>query len=294
MTGFGVRQVCRVEALLGEGPLWLDGALWFVDIKQRRVHRFEPGTEELQTWAAPDQVGWVQPAADGTMLAGLKTGLHRFDPASGRFDLLMAVEPDRPGNRLNDSCVDPAGRLWTGTMDEAERAPTGRIYRVDARGVVPMADGITITNGPAVSPAGDVLYHCDTVRGVVHACALDAGGAITASRVFVTIDVARDGHPDGPIVDAEDHLWIAFYGGWCVRRYAPDGRLVAEIRMPVANPTKIAIGGPDGHTAYVTSAARNLSEEERARQPLAGDLLAFDAGVGGQNVWPVAAVPPVV
>ncbi len=87
------------------------------------------------------------------------------------------------------------------------------------------------------------------------------------------------GHPDGPVVDAEGHVWVGLYGGWGVARYAPDGRLVATVEFPVANVTKIAFGA--GTTAYATTAAKGLSADDRAKQPLAGDVFAFDAGVAG-------------
>jgi sugar lactone lactonase YvrE len=285
-----VERLCAVGATLGEGPLWLDDALWFVDIKERRIHRFTPADGRLASWATPGQVGWVQPAADGTMIAGFQDGLHRFDPATGGFARLVAVEPERPGNRLNDSCVDATGRLWFGSMDDAEEAPTGRLYRADAAGIAPIADGIVITNGPAVSPDGATLYHCDTLAGIIHAVALDADGTFGTSRVFATVDTECEGYPDGPIVDAEGYVWVAFYGGWCVRRYAPDGRQVAEVRLPVANVTKIAIGGADGRTAYATTAAKGLSDAGRAAQPFAGDLFTFDAGVQGQPAHRIATL----
>ena len=72
------------------------------------------------------------------------------------------------------------------------------------------------------------------------------------------------------------------------------GRLVAEVRLPVANVTKIAIGGADGRTAYATTAAKGLSDADRAEQPLAGDLFAFDAGVAGQPAYAVAAFAPTL
>jgi sugar lactone lactonase YvrE len=284
-----VRQVCSLGATLGEGPVWIDDALWFVDIKQHKVHRFAPASGKLDSWTAPAQVGWVQPMASGGMLAGLQSGLHDFDPGTGAFTPLVAVEPHAPGNRLNDSCVDAAGRLWFGSMDDGESALTGRIYRADARGIAPVVDGIAITNGPAVAPDGRTLYHCDTLLGTIHACEIGDDGGLVGSRVFAQVDPAVDGYPDGPIVDAEGHVWVGFFSGWCVRRYAPDGSLAAEVRLPVANITKIAIGGPDGRTAYATTAAKGLSEEDRAKQPLAGDLFAFDAGVAGQPAHAVAA-----
>jgi sugar lactone lactonase YvrE len=280
------RSVCTVGATLGEGPVWVDGALWFTDIKQRKVHRFDPAAADLRSWDAPAQVGWVLPAAQGGFIAGLQTGLHRFDPASGSFDLIVAPEADTPGNRLNDACTDPSGRLWFGSMDDGEAAPSGVIYRADGHGLAAVAGDISITNGPAVSPDGLTLYHNDTLGRIVYTSRIAADGSLADTRVFARIDEA-DGYPDGPVVDAEGHVWISLWAGWSVRRYAPTGEVVATVRFPVANITKLAFGGPGLTTAYATTAAKGLSDAERAEQPLAGDLFAFDAGVAGQAVTPV-------
>ena len=282
-----VRSVATVGATLGEGPVWIDGALWFVDIKGCRIHRFDPTSGATTCWPAPAQPGWVLPVAGGGLLVGLQTGVHRFHAETGAFELLVELEPDRPGNRLNDATVDPAGRLWCGSMDDGEERPTGAIYRLDGRGVARVLDGVRITNGPAVAPDGRALYHCDTLAGVIHACRLDDGGEIVGTQVFAVIDHA-DGYPDGPVVDAEGHLWVGLFQGWGVRRYAPDGRLVATVRLPVANVTKIAFG--DDGLAYATTATKGLSPAERADQPLAGDLFAFAPGVAGQPTYRVGSL----
>ena len=46
--------VWTLGAELGEGPLWSarEGALWFVDIKQSRVHRFVPHSGDGRSWEA--------------------------------------------------------------------------------------------------------------------------------------------------------------------------------------------------------------------------------------------------
>ncbi|MGZ8998874.1 MAG: SMP-30/gluconolactonase/LRE family protein, partial [Allosphingosinicella sp.] len=87
-------SVCRLAAQLGEGPIWVerDRALWFVDIKKRQIHRFNPAGSRLDSWDSPEQVGWILPADNGAMVAGLQSGLHHFDPAHGRFTLLAEVE----------------------------------------------------------------------------------------------------------------------------------------------------------------------------------------------------------
>ena len=279
-----------IGATLGEGPVWsaADQALWFVDIKGPRVFRFDPATGLVDRWDAPGQVGWVLPAVDGGLWAGLQAGLHRFDPLGG-FAPVVAVEPDQPANRLNDATVDPAGRLWFGTMHDGEAAPSGHFYRADGQGIARTVGGIAITNGPAVSPDGRTLYHVDTLAGTIHASDLGADGDLSNTRPFAAIDPA-DGNPDGVSVDAEGGLWVGLFGGWAARRYRPDGTLAATVRFPVANVTKVAFGGPGLRTAYATTARLALSPEALAAQPLAGDLFAFDPGVAGCPVPPVGPI----
>jgi D-xylonolactonase len=117
--------VWELGAELGEGPVWLRHSLWFVDIKGLKVHRFTPATGETRSWTAPAQPGFVVPTAAGGWIAGLKTGLHSFDPETGRFELMTAVEDAALGNRLNDGYVDAKGRLWFGSMHDGETHETG-------------------------------------------------------------------------------------------------------------------------------------------------------------------------
>ncbi|WP_294395511.1 SMP-30/gluconolactonase/LRE family protein [uncultured Sphingomonas sp.] len=282
MTG-EPHSVLDVQATLGEGPVWVkrEQALYFVDIKNHRVHRFDPQSGEQRSWTAPCQVGWVLPAEDGTFLAGLQHGLARFDPANGMFAVIATPEASMPGNRLNDATVDADGRVHFGSMDDGEEATTGRLYRLDGGAVQDSGlDPVCITNGPAISPDGRTLYHTDTLGRVIHAVPLNEDGSCGEPRVFATVDAA-DGWPDGSVCDAEGHVWIGLWGGWRARRYAPDGRIVGEVRFPCANITKIAFGGADLRTAYATTARKGLDAAELEAQPLAGNLFAFDAGVAG-------------
>ncbi|HET9638426.1 MAG TPA: SMP-30/gluconolactonase/LRE family protein [Allosphingosinicella sp.] len=277
------RSVWDVAAALGEGPVWVerDRALWFTDIKGRKVHRYDPAGGGRQTWVAPEQVGFVLPARDGGFIAGLMSGLHRFDESTGRFTLIAEIEPERPNNRLNDGVVDPGGRLWFGTMDNGESAKTGAFYRFERGAVVPTGlDGIAITNGPALSPDGRILYVVDTRAGTIDSAEVADDGMLGPARPFVRIDPA-EGFPDGPTVDSEGFVWIGLYAGWEARRYSPAGELVERVRFPVANITKIAFGGADLRTAYATTARQMLSASEIELQPRAGDLFAFRVDVPG-------------
>jgi xylono-1,5-lactonase len=288
--GSAVENICKVAATLGEGPVWIEReqALYFVDIKGPLLFRFDPANGELRSWQSPRQIGWVLPADDGSLLAGLQGGIHRFRPDTGAFDLIAAVEGDRPANRLNDACTDPAGRIWFGTMDDGERAANGSYYLFD-RGEVRRTTlpQVAITNGPAVSPDGRVLYHVDTLGGGIYASDIGADGATSGTRLLARVDPA-DGHPDGPTVDAEGCIWVALFGGAEARRYGPDGSLRGAVTFPVSNITKLAFGGPDLRTAYATTARLHLRPDALARQESAGDLFVFQAPAPGLPVTPAA------
>jgi sugar lactone lactonase YvrE len=275
--------VWDLKADLGEGPVWVerDAALWFVDIKRRKIHRFDPRTGEQRAWDASEAVGFVLPAESGGFIAGLERGLHHFDPGSGAFKLIAEVEADLPDNRLNDGVVDPAGRIWFGTMDNKERAKNGAFYCFD-RGELKRTHltGIPITNGPAISPQGDRLYWVDTLAGTISACDIAPGGKLGPSREIVRI-APTEGHPDGPTVDNDGAIWISLYSGWEARRYSPDGALLERVRFPVSNITKIAFGGPGLRSAFATTARHLLRVDALEQQPLAGGLFRFEPGVTG-------------
>lgn len=277
------RSVLSVGAILGEGPVWVarDAALWFVDIKGHRIHRFDPELAVAHSWTAPGQVGWILPTDDGLFAVGLQSGVHRFDPAASAFTPLHAPEAHRPGNRLNDASVAPDGALWFGSMDDEEAAQTGRFYRLHRGDLIESGlPAVSITNGPALSPDGRTLYHTDTLGRTIWQCPVGKDGATGAPHVFARIEEDA-GYPDGPTVDAEGCLWTGLFGGWAVRRYDPLGALMREVRFPVANITKIAFGGADLSTAYATTARKGLDMTALTEQPLAGDLFAFAPGVRG-------------
>jgi sugar lactone lactonase YvrE len=279
---FSVECVWSLQAELGEGPLWSapDNALWFVDIKKDRIHRYEPSSGRKRNYETPPSPSFLVAEEGGTFVVGLKAGLYRFDPKTGDFALLLEVEPERPGNRLNDGALDPKGRLWFGTMDDGEKQTTGSLFRLAASGPVALDRGYVITNGPCFSPDGRILYHTDTRAGTIFAFDVADDGSVSNKRAFVTIETGA-GHPDGSVTDAEGCLWTCLFSGWSARRYAPSGELLSTVRFPCSNITKLAFGGPDLRSAYVTTACHHLNADQRAAQPLAGGLFRFEVDVPG-------------
>ena len=64
-------------------------------------------------------------------------------------------------------------------------------------------------------------------------------------------------------------------------RISPSGEIDRVVEMPVKRPTCCAFGGADFRTLYVTSTSQNMSEADRAADPLAGALFALRVDVRG-------------
>lgn len=270
-----------LRAELGEGPIWdaQRKLLWCVDITAPTLHALDPVTGTRRSWKAPRKIGWILPQASGGLIAGLADGLYHFDAGDGSFHPAAKVEPHLPSNRLNDAALAPDGTIWFGTMDDREAEATGRFYSYDGNvrecGLAPMC----ITNGPAVSPDGRTLYTVDTRAREIWASTIRGGGGLSEHRLFASI-AAGEGWPDGVTCDAEGSVWLGLWDGWCARRYDPAGNVTSEVRFPVANVTKIAIGGSDGRTAFATTARKGLNAAALEAQPLAGDLFSFKVDIG--------------
>ena len=282
-----VRQVVDAQAKLGEGVMWdaQREVVWFVDIKRHLLWHYDPATGSNSAAEAPGQIGWAFPTEDGSLLCGLQDGLYLFDPATQAFDFFAKVPGESENNRLNDACVDPQGRVWFGSMDDAEKEASGRFYVFD-RGTIRAAgpSGITITNGPAISGDGSRIYFTDTTAQKILIADMMVGEPSEA-RLFVdTATLFPDAYPDGPIVDAEGCVWTGLYLGGKVARFSPGGELLATVEMPARDITKMALGGPGMATAYVTTATKNMTAEDMERLPLSGSLFAFDAPVEGVPV----------
>ena len=288
-TDSDLQCVADVHAILGEGPVWVarESALYWVDIEGRRIFRLE-GHGQVTTWATTAGIGSIAPRKSGGFIAGTEQGIAIVDPACEQFEIVANPEEQLPGNRFNDGKVDRRGRFWAGTMDSEERAARGTLYCVDSDLRWHAVDtGYHVTNGPAFSPSGDVMYHNDSARQVTYAFDMDSAGNAGNRRVFLQFG-RGEGYPDGMTVDSDGCLWIAFWDGWCVRRYSPQGEWIETIKLPVQRPTSCAFGGRDLDRLYISSASRDLDEQALRMQPNAGALFMVTPGVRGLAEVPFA------
>ena len=129
-------SVLDVHATLGEGPVWVarEQALWFVDIKQHKIHHFVPTTGVHHSYDAPCQVGWVLPCEDGKFIAGLQQGLARFDPATGLFDVIATPDGRVTVRKPIAAMMPTATTMWIpGIVISRFACSSARAFRAKSR-----------------------------------------------------------------------------------------------------------------------------------------------------------------
>lgn len=277
------RLVGDTRDILGEGPIWSEEeqALYWVDIRGRKVRRHKPGAGATKSWDMPEVPGSLALREGGGLVVALRSGAFFLDPLSGKLTQAFMPDEHSQAMRFNDGKCDPGGRFWVGSMNDVTRGPDGTLYRIEpARGFVPVLRGISVPNSLCWSPDGRTMYFADSPQLTLWAFPFDPASGELGARQAVFQTVAP-GVPDGAAVDSEGCIWFAVHGAWQIIRCTPGGELVQTISVPAQLPTAVAFGGPGLRTLYVTTKTYQLSEEERKAQPLAGALLALELGVHG-------------
>jgi len=278
-------EVIPARDLHGEAPLWNvgDGRLWWPDIHGRRLHRYEPRTRTDDILEMPDRLcafAFIE-GRDDRIVAAFADGLGFLDASTLEVEWIARPEIGT-GRRFNDGRVDRAGRFWIGTMVEDDRAgaESAALWRLDRDGrLSAQLDGVRITNGLCAGLDGRTLYFADSPRRVIEAFEIDPdSGQLGERRVFAALD---HGEPDGSAIDSEGCLWNASWGAGQVVRYSPQGKPLCTIRLPVSQPSCVAFGGEGLRTLYVTTSRLGLDAGALAREPLAGNVFAYDAGAAG-------------
>ena len=274
-----VRCVVNAGDRLGEGPVWspLEGRLYWFDIKGKRLAWYEPATEASGSFDLPLRASAAAPRAQGGLVMATEKGLMIVHPDAGTLEMKQPFAMPQ-GFRTNDGKIDLDGNFWWSIMDDDHGKRPGAVFRTTPEFKTErMLDGIHIPNTVSFSPDGKTLYMADSRLQTLFA---HETADLSKVRRFAHT-AGEPGAPDGSAVDAHGYLWNAQWGGWKIVRYAPDGRLDMEIRMPVAQPSSCAFGGAEMTTLFVTSAWDGLSAEARASQPVAGGLFAMETGVKG-------------
>ncbi|MDB5909875.1 MAG: gluconolactonase [Massilia sp.] len=275
---------------VGECPLWnpRESCLYWVDIDGFAVHRLDPANGAHRSWSMDSEPSALALHAGGGLVVARRSGLVHLDIDSGALTPIAAAPFEPATTRFNDGRADPAGRFWVGTLYEPRDRQAAEMFCLE-RGQLRRvwSGGMTVSNGLAFSPDQRHMYHSDTTTHRIDRYAFDAAsGEVSDVMPFQRFPADKaaanyGGRPDGAAVDSEGAYWCAMFEGGRLLRFAPDGTLLREVRVPLRCPTMIAFGGADLRTLYITSASHKRPAEERAQYPLSGCVLSLRVDVAG-------------
>jgi len=279
-----------VRSTLGESPVYdaERNVLWYCDITEHAVRRFDLGNAETHSWSFPSDVGSLGLTESGRLVIALRDEVGIWDPADETWRGLVEIEKGNKETRLNDGKVGPDGAFWVGTMDDSDRAvkePIGALYRVTADGrAEKKVDGIIVSNGLAFSPDGRLMYHSDSRGKWIDRWDLDPATGTISNRKRLAVMEEATGRPDGGAMDATGHYWSSGISAQRLNRFTPDGKLIETFAVPVAAPTMPCFAGDDLATLFVTSLRGGRPQELLDQYPLTGTLVAGLSPVAGALV----------
>ena len=95
----------------GEGPIFWQEHLIYVDIEGHALIRLNGETGSEETWEMNERIGTVVPMQEGGFLCAGDSGIYSFDPTRTKTNLADPEADKRPENRFNDGKCDPSDGL---------------------------------------------------------------------------------------------------------------------------------------------------------------------------------------
>jgi len=272
--------LCQV----GEGPVWdvAERALYYIDILEKKVFRWDPLSGEHRTWNVPDMIGSMALREGGGAIVALVNGIHTLNFQTGAVEPFALMDPANPNIQLADGKVDRAGRFVFGTSHRKAQEPIGGLWSLGTDGTTVQLDsGLILGNGPCWSPDDKTLYHADSMRHVIYVYDYDLGTGAVANRREFFNSSEYGPIPDGATVDTDGNIWVAICEGGVVLCLTPQGKVERVIEMPVKCPASCMFGGPELDLLFVPSI--NPAFLGRTPQPQEGATFVIE-GLGARGI----------
>lgn len=256
--------VGKYRSQWGEGPIWFNDALTYVDIENHKVVRYAPESGVEQEWNVGERVGTVVPRKSGGLVIAGDHGFSYLNEQTGEVAPIIDPEPDKADNRFNDGKCSPDGHFFAGTISLVKKTGDARLYRLGTDEKVTEVFGpVTNSNGIVWSADGATMYYIDTPRGEILAFDYAQGELSNLRTVADTKHIQAS--PDGMTIDNQGNLWVAFCHGACVAAFDPSsGKEVHRVELPCLETTACAFGGEGLSDLYVTTGVHKSEVEEHA------------------------------
>lgn len=273
---------------LGEGITYSsnDNFLYWLDIGNlSKLHKLDLSLKKKEIFELPEIVTATSIRSSDELILATNNGIKLFNTFNKKFESVLNIESQQLLTRSNDGASDSLGRFWFGTMQNnfdknGKSIPIneniGKLYKVDTNKKISIVEEeLGIPNTFVWSPDNKNFYFTDTLNGTILSYDFELeSGELSNKKNFATFD---RGHPDGSTIDTDGCVWNCRWGGSCIVRFTPSGKVDQIIEMPVQNITNCIFGGSDMKTLFITTA----SNEGKNKNDLDGSLFSIDLNYQG-------------
>ena len=273
---------------LGEGITYssTDNFLYWLDIGNlSKLHKLDLSLKKKEIFELPEIVTATSIRSSDELILATNNGIKLFNTFNKKFESILNIESQQLLTRSNDGASDSLGRFWFGTMQNnfdknGKSIPIneniGKLYKVDTNKKISIVEEeLGIPNTFVWSPDNKNFYFTDTLNGTILSYDFELeSGELSNKKNFATFD---RGHPDGSTIDTDGCVWNCRWGGSCIVRFTPSGKVDQIIEMPVQNITNCIFGGSDMKTLFITTA----SNEGKNKNDLDGSLFSINLNYQG-------------
>jgi gluconolactonase len=273
-----------------EGPVWVQGSLYFADIPANRIHKWTPGKGvstflEPSGYKGPHHYNGIEPGSNGmtldargrlTVAGHAQRDVYRLESLDpkGPITILADTYKGKQLNSPNDVVYKSDGSFYftdppyglesQKDVDPEKQLKINGVYRIphaleQKPGTPPARQELELLvsdlprpNGIAFSPDEKYLYvnNSEPKKIWMRYRVLPDGTLSDAKLLYDATADPRIGNPDGMKVDVEGNIYSAGPGGVWI--FTPEGKVLGVILIPekVAN---AAWAGPDRKTLYITA-----------------------------------------
>lgn len=184
-----------------------------------------------------------------------QNAIRRFDPATGLAETVVAKLDGAPLLMPNDLAFDAGGNLLFTCPGDTTDQPLGYVCCLRPDGtLITIAEHLYFPNGLAFNDDGRTLVVAETYRQRLWRGAWDAVACFWHNpQPWADVRGGTDG-PDGMAWGADGRLYVAIYGGGCVKAVDDAGTTVAVYETAGNNPTNVAFDPAGRYGMIVTEA----------------------------------------
>jgi gluconolactonase len=289
-----------------EGPVWVNGSLFFADIPSNSIRRWTPGKGvsiflQPSGYQGAEPYGGREPGSNGmtldargrlTVAGHARRNVYRFESLDPHAQLTVLADKyqGKDLNSPNDLVYRSDGSLYftdppyglrtQSDSDPQKELKVNGVYRIphaltqkagappDRAALQLLVTDLPRPNGIAFSPDEKYLYVDNSEpRKIWMRYRVEADGSLADGKLFYDATAdKRPGAPDGMKVDSEGNIYSAGPAGVWI--FSPEGKALATLLIP-ERVSNVAWGGAGRKTLYITAS----SSVYRVRLGIAGALL---------------------